>query len=421
MLSSAGGPPAPPVAPRSLTVLTTVFWPAVTAGFEGDDDVWGVPLPPEDRLWRHPSEMSRLAGAGGAGSVAAQPIVIVRPRRSMGVVVAAAVAGAALVGTAWLVTDSDDVRTIQVTERVAVAPLDSTPPQLVQPEDWPTAVASGVWPSLVRIELDSAEPTTGIILRDDGLVVTAASALGGEREISVRLSTGEVLRAVVLGTDSVTDLAALSLDTDGLRPALVARDHTPNIGASVVAVGTGRSDASVILGSIDGQGVTVRGADAFHPDLLVIRAHGALAGSPILDEAGSVIAVVTSLAAGDTVYAVPIDTATEVVAALDRHDDIDHDGWMGIEVERLDAETAALPYHANSVRVTDTVPGGPAASAGLRVGDIVVRVNRRVVGSDASFAILVRSLVPNEPATIDLIRDGQVLSLDVELLARPAR
>ncbi len=407
-----------------------------------DDDFNGVPLPPEDRLWRHPSELRHLAGASASATPApahtraALRVARPAPPRSWGMAIAAALTGASIVGALWFTFGAVSVRTVHVTERVPVQPFDSTPPRLVSPENWAEEVAASAWPSLARVALDDAPAITGVVIRDDGLLVTAAGPLGNEREVTVSLPDGEIVRATVLGTDPLTDIAVLNVDAENLVPALLSRDHVMQETDAVAVVGTGSTSDIVGVGStdafverseIEAPGPVLRSDSGFHPDLTPIGLTQAAPGSAVLDDSGAVVAILTSLRQSANSFAVPIDTAREIAIAIAARDDISHDGWIGVDPRSLDQYADADPLVRNSVQVSALVPGGPASAAGLRVDDIIASVDGRAVGDPSAFAILVRSLAPGQVVTLEVWRfsDGpvplQTLTLDVELGARPAR
>ncbi len=404
----------------------------MTSNFD-DDEFNGVPLPPEDRLWRHPSELRHLAGASASATPTPAPtraaprVARTAPRRSWGVVVAAALAGGSVVGALWFTLGAISPRTVYVTERVPVQPLDSTPPRLVSPEDWAEQVAISAWPSLARVELDDGPSITGIVIRDDGLLVTAAGPLGNEREVTVSLPDGETVRATVLGIDPLTDIAVLNVDAENLIPALLSRDHVMQETDSVAVVGTAGNDAFVERSEVELPGPVLRSDSGFHPDLTPLGLTQAAPGSAVLDESGAVVAVVTSLRQSANSFAVPIDTAREIALTIAARDQVTHDGWIGVDVRSLDQYADADPLVRSSVQVSDLVPGGPAAAGGLRIDDIIASIDGRTIGDRSVFATLERSLAPGQVVTLEVWRfsDGLVpletVMVEVELGARPAR
>src|SRR5690606_11207315 len=217
-------------ATRSAQALATV---SAMVQDDGDDDE-GVlgrrPLPPEDRLWRHPSELAAMLPPE-------PPPPSSRSVRA--VALAGVVAGAALATSVLALSGTLAPRVVErpVVEQVALTPVVSSP--LLRDGDDLTRVVGRAATALVRLEVrrgGSVSTASGVVFRDDGLVLTAAHPLRGADAVFVVLADGRRLRGEVTGLDEVTDIAVVDVDAQDL-PVAVLSEAPAEIGDLVVALG----------------------------------------------------------------------------------------------------------------------------------------------------------------------------------------
>src|SRR5690606_6731810 len=194
-----------------------------------DDDA-GADIPghrppphPDDRLWRHPSEVGAAAAthAEAASTSGARPA---RGGRRWPAYLAAAAAGAVLAGGALAAVGLGE----RVIERVAV------PEAPAGGADAPDG-ADDVAPAVVAVVSGGRPVGSGLVVRDDGVVVTSASLVGGRAEVTVQLEDGSAVAGEVVGTDPVTGLAVVDLSGAGHPAGLLGTtaDLAPGTGVLV--------------------------------------------------------------------------------------------------------------------------------------------------------------------------------------------
>jgi len=251
-----------------------------------------------------------------------------------------------------------------------------------------------VFPALVFVspvveQFDEGEKThqevvgSGVIISSDGEVVTNRHVVDKAVEIRCLLHDGRVLRAKTIGQDKETDLALLKLDGDGPFPfAEFADSSTAFEGQFVMAMGApwGLS-RSVSLGIISC-------TERFLPEgsyNLWLQTDAALnpgnSGGPLVDRDGRVVGINTlaTLIGGDMGFAVPSNTVREVVDALRREGRVRR-AWTGIALQPLKDFRSNTFFDADSgCLVAGVAAGSPAASAGLRPGDLILSVGGRPV------------------------------------------
>jgi S1-C subfamily serine protease len=406
---------------------------------EGTDDTplrgW---IPPDDRLWRHPSE---AASGGPAGPSATGT------RRERHTALAAGAVGAVAVvvamAAAFALTGSDSTGRLSVT--VTSLTTSSTAGSLVGgsapaggSSSSPDVVAmvANLRPSLVAVVPDHDGSTssstststtlTGVVLPGGTLVVTAASAVVGMHDVVVVTSDGVRHNGTVAGTDERSGVAVVVV-ADALAPASFATDEiatgAPVIAACLCAEASHADVAtaapSVSVGVVRQSGQPVELSDG--TELVdAIEASTPLDpgswGSVLLDTQGRVAGILDSQSqsSGATLGVfVPASLAVAVADALAGGHDMVH-GWLGIVC--TDQSTSA----PTGPEVTTVFAGGPAATAGVQTGDVVEAVDGHPVATIAELQERLYTLPPGTTAQLTLARGTTTVSVPVTLSAEPA-
>jgi S1-C subfamily serine protease len=410
--------------------------------FDDTDDGGGrstLPLPPEDRLWRHPSELKYLGmdepwpsgplrGAPGGRAVLHGVAALT------GLVAAAVTAGMFL----WLGPVRERVveRTV---ERHAAEPVTGAPALFPLGRNGldVARVAEDVRPSITRVDVlgatDGATGSgSGVIFRSDGHVLTNAHVVEDAESIRVVLADGRSRAAEVVGTDPLTDIAVLRVDRTGDEefPPVVLGDTTDlKVGEPAIAIGSplrlqGGPTVTVGVISATGRVLDAQGARLF--DLVQTDAPimPGSSGGALLDAAGEVIGITTVIAVSEVGaeglgFAVPIEIAHDVALDLLTVGEARH-GFFGVVGSDLGAEQAAELGVAGGSVVTGIEPDGPAEEAGLREGDIIVQLGDLPVETMSQLIVAVRRLEPGRVVPVTVIRDGEEFVADVEVAARPS-
>ena len=378
------------------------------------------PLPPEDRLWRHPSELAALvAPVPDRGERSA------RSARSVALV--GVVAGAALATSVLALTGALVPRVVErpVVEKVALTPVVSSPLLRAGDDDLARLVGRAAT-ALVRLEVrrgDGAWTASGVVFRDDGLVLTAAHPLRGAEAVFVVLADGRRLRAEVVGLDEVTDIAVVDVDAEDL-PVAVLSDAPAEVGDLVVALGVGGDTGEP---RISAGLVTALDQRAALPDGPVL--HGLVEtdatvdpdqeGGPVVDGRGAVVAVTATGDGVDRGYGVPVDLARRVALHLVADGQVAH-AWLGVSTVDLDAAQRDALGLSGGAMARSLAPDGPAAAAGLRPGDVIVEVDGRPVPSVSALVVALRRCEPGDEVQLAFQRDGTVHRVVAVVAPRPS-
>jgi S1-C subfamily serine protease len=389
---------------------------------------------PDDRLWRHPSEMAALPAArrtpdAGTGLPRSQA-------RLWSVAVLAGVIGALLATGVLSLSGGLAHSTTTVVKPVEqiVAPWPTTV-SVTTAEPAVVAIARRLRPAIVGVtaEGDRGRMTgSGVVVRTDGIVLTDDRAVVGASSITVTMADGRQLKARLVGADGQTDVAVLQIDGAGrwtVAPMGSAADL--KVGQTAVAVGWPLELAAsplVSAGVVSALGRRVEsrsGAGAALYDMIQTDAPIApgWSGGALVDEAGAVIGITTEVAADDpgtpgAGFAVPIDVARDAADQLLTTGRVTH-CWLGVEGGDVDADTAHNLSIDGGAMVEMVRSGSPAAGAGLVPRDIIVSVDSRAVRSMAALAMDLRSRRPGDTVTLRWRRGDDVKTAQLKLVERP--
>jgi serine protease Do len=287
-------------------------------------------------------------------------------------------------------------------------------------------IAKSVSPAIVRIEVAGGKDGgSGILVRDDGYVVTNAHVVDKAQDIDVVLADGTSLPARVVGSDSLTDVAVVKIDRDNLPVAVLGSAIDLQSGQAAIAIGSPVGQLggpSVTVGVISGVGRKVKSMegtelyDMIQTDAPI--ANGS-SGGALCDGTGSVVGMTTAAAdddasAGGLSFAIPVDILRGVV------DDIILTGaarhaWLGLEGADLDNLVATQIGVTAGAKVTKVVDDSPAAHAGLRADDIITAIDGTKITSMSSFVVALRAHHPGDAVTLEIMRGSTPQTMVVTL------
>jgi S1-C subfamily serine protease len=408
------------------------------AGDDDDEVRPSQPVHPDDRLWRHPSELAW--GIAPPTPPTGSPRVDVGPPpapagKPWGLLVTSSLLGAAVaIGTVALMgglgtADPDRiVDRVGVRERVAdafAAFRDDSPAGLPD-------VVELVAPSVVRIEVPAGAVATGgsgVVVRDDGHIVTNAHVVGDADELTIIRSDGRAVAGRVVGVDAVTDLAVVAPAeesdvewTPAVRgPASDLRIGDPTV-ALAAADASGTPTITVGMVAALSQWLDVGGHSTLH-DLVEtdVPVPTTATGGALCDRSGRVVGLTTGAGGDDGAgYATAMETAWPTAEAL-IEEGVVHHAWLGVDGGNLGpAETAGLGLgQASAVVITAVSPSSPAEAGGLVPGDIVLAVDGAGLDSMNELVVAIRAHAPGDTARLTVLRDGQPVEITVTLAEKP--
>ncbi len=267
---------------------------------------------------------------------------------------------------------------------------------------------------------------SGFIIDPSGIVVTNDHVVGDADEITVTLRNGETLDAELIGRDRSTDLAVLQVSSPDPLPFVEFADvDGVRVGDWVVAVGNPFGlGHTVTVGVVSARGRDI-GSGPFD-DFLQIDAsiNRGNSGGPTFNLEGKVIGINSAIFSptGGNVgigFAIPASLAQDVIADL-REDGQVERGFLGVNIQGVTEDIAASVDlgEARGAIVAQVLPGTPAETAGLRVGDVILAVDGNEVERMRDLPRLIASRDVGDEATLTVWRNGESIEVSAALTAR---
>jgi S1-C subfamily serine protease len=259
---------------------------------------------------------------------------------------------------------------------------------------------------------------SGFLIDDAGTILTTAHIVAEATELQVTLDEETTLPARVIGTDSDTDLALLRIDAPDdveLRPLELGDSSGVRVGDPTLAIGNPFGlERTLTTGVVSALGQRITAPSGFGIAGVIqtdATASPRNAGGPLLDARGRVIGINSQIDSdGEPVgFAVPVDTAKEVVPLLERDGRVRR-AYLGI----------AGGIAADGLTVEQVQPDSPAAKAGVRAGESITRLDGQVVRSMDDVAGVLARRVPGDEVQLEVRSGATQRTVAVKLADRPA-
>jgi serine protease Do len=263
---------------------------------------------------------------------------------------------------------------------------------------------------------------SGFFVSADGYIVTNHHVVDNAITVQVVTEKGSTLDAKVIGTDPKTDLALIKVDGGTDFPFVKLAGIMPRVGEWVVAMGNPFGlDGTVTAGIVSAHGRDI-GAGPYD-DFLQIDApvNRGNSGGPTFNTRGEVVGVNTAIysPSGGSVgiaFAIPATTVKTIVDQLKMHGHVDR-GWLGAQIQAVSADIAdSLGLdRAKGALIIEAQTESPAAKAGLKSGDVIIRVDGAQVQDSRDLARKVAENGPNKTVDLTIVRDGKEQTVPVKL------
>jgi serine protease Do len=270
---------------------------------------------------------------------------------------------------------------------------------------------------------------SGFIIDKAGFVVTNNHVVDASKKITVKLPDGRSFTAKLVGTDPVTDVALLKINSDKPLPTVeFGNDKQLRVGDWVVAVGNpfGLSN-SVTAGIVSSLGRNNIESSQQYTSFIQIDApiNRGNSGGPTFDLRGQVIGMNSMIfsPSGGSVgigFAIPASLIHDVVGQLKAHGHVTR-GYLGVNIQSVTPEIALSLgiKEGKGAMVAEVVPGGPAAKAGFEQGDIVTAIDGQPVDDANDLTRKVANVPAGQAATLSVSRQGKPMQVKVTVGTRP--
>lgn len=272
---------------------------------------------------------------------------------------------------------------------------------------------------------------SGFVLTEDGYVVTNNHVVEGTDNVSVKLHDGSTYPAEIIGGDSLSDVALLKIEAEGLSHVAVGDSDAIAVGEGCIAIGNPLGELTFTMTggyvsalpreiNISGKPISMFQTDA------AINAGNS--GGPLFDMAGNVIGITSAKISGITGsgasiegvgFAIPINEALRVVYDLQEYGYVRGRAFLGVTVKELDAATADTYGLPVGPIVQSVVADSCADKAGIAVKDIILRFNGRMVQTYTQLMSALNKCSAGDEVTLRIYRAGAELDVTLTLDERP--
>lgn len=280
---------------------------------------------------------------------------------------------------------------------------------------------------------------TGILISADGLILTNKHVVNGGTTFAIVTSDGKEYKNVKLvAKDPSNDIAFLKVEGgSGFTPAELGDSSKVEVGSFVVAIGNalGQFQNTVTTGVISGKGRPIVAQEGSGGEQLqnLFQTDAAInpgnSGGPLVNIEGQVIGINTAIAGEGSQnlgFAIPINEAKHDIATVAQNGKIVH-GFVGVSYIPVTAEIAQAKnlgvtygaYINGNQNTSGVLAGSPADKAGLKNGDVILKVNDTKIDSSNSLSSLVSQFQPGETVTLIIYRDGKEQQVKVTLAEAP--
>ena len=271
---------------------------------------------------------------------------------------------------------------------------------------------------------------SGVILTPDGTIVTNNHVIDGASDIKVQLSDKREFRAKLVGTDPKTDVAILKIDASGLPTLPLGDSNSLHVGDLVFAIGDpfgiGETATMGIVSATGRGGLGIENYEDFIQTDASINPGNS--GGAMIDLHGNLVGINTAILSGGSGgnqgvgFAIPISMAKNVMDQILTHGKVVR-GYMGVYIQDVDPKIAKAfgLQQAGGALVGDVSPDTPAARAGLKKGDVILKLNGEPVDSRNQLTLRVSQTPPGTPIKLTVWHDGKVQDMSLKLGELPEK
>ena len=269
-------------------------------------------------------------------------------------------------------------------------------------------------------ESDNTNLGSGVIISQDGYIVTNSHVISKADNIIVMLNDGRKATAKVIGNDVESDLAVIKVDLTGLKP-LGFREQSTQVGDVVLAIGNpfgvGQTVTQGIISATGRTGLGINTVEDFIQTDAAINPGNS--GGALVDAYGQLVGINTAIfsRSGGSMgigFAIPTEIVKLVMNGIIKDGKV-HRGWLGIELQSSMKDPTKLGDDTQGVEVMNVMRDGPAAKAGLQKGDIITAMDNKPVNDANTLIQMVARKAPNSVVNLQVMRNKAQSSVNVTL------
>ena len=276
--------------------------------------------------------------------------------------------------------------------------------------------------------LDVQSLGSGVIIADDGYILTNAHVIEGADEILIKLYDRRELQAQVIGSDKQTDIALLKIDASQLPTVRLGSSKDLKVGAWVVAIGNPFGfDHTVTAGIVSAKGRSFRNENYVPYIQTDVAINPGNSGGPLFNTDGDLVGINSRISSepgrrsyAGLSFAIPAEVARDVMEQLRNEGQVSR-GWLGVVIQDVTPDLASSfgldkPLGALVSRV---VEDGPAHKAKLQAGDIILKLDGQEIKTSSVLPPLVGRLREKQIAKLEIMRNRKKINLEVKIAKLP--
>ena len=268
---------------------------------------------------------------------------------------------------------------------------------------------------------------SGVIIRPDGYIVTNNHVVQGATAIEITLNNNKTYPATVIGTDPATDVALIKIEADGLPTLKFADSDKLRLGEWVLAIGSPMGEelrSTITAGIVSAKGRSLPNYNGEFKIESFIQTDAAVnpgnSGGALVNKAGELVGINTAIISTTGSYtgysfAVPSNIVSKIVSDLLDFGSVKR-ARLGVTMSPV-TDKIAKDNNLTSLEgayINEVTKGGAADKAGIRQGDILVKVDSTAIKTTSDLQVVVNRFHPGDKASVTVIRDGRLRELEVE-------
>ena len=272
---------------------------------------------------------------------------------------------------------------------------------------------------------------SGVIVSQDGYIITNNHVIDGAETITVTLSDGTSYEAKLIGADDTTDLALIKIEATGLQPADIGDSETVKRGQTAIIIGNplGYLEGSVSAGVISGLDRTLHfsdGSTIYHMIQTDASVNPGNSGGGLFNDRGQLIGIVSAKSSSTEIeglgFAIPSEVFTDIVNDLFNYGYVKGRPALGITIVPVTSPMEAMYYGLSrtGLYVQSFISSEAEASSELQIGDCIVTVNGTEVSSNAEILSLISELKIGDTVEVGIYRNNEAMTVKSVLVEQDA-
>ncbi|MBO4447717.1 MAG: trypsin-like peptidase domain-containing protein, partial [Bacteroidales bacterium] len=270
---------------------------------------------------------------------------------------------------------------------------------------------------------------SGVIISPDGYIVTNNHVVQNASKIEITLNNNKTYEAKVIGTDPATDVALIKIEATGLPTIEFADSDRLRLGEWVLAIGSPLGEelrSTITAGIVSAKGRSISGYTGEFKIESFIQTDAAVnpgnSGGALVNKAGQLVGINTAIVSQTGAYsgysfAVPSNIVRKIVSDLIDFGSVKR-ARLGVSMSPITEKKASeLKLSSlDGVYINEVVPGSAAAKAGIKSGDVIVKLDSTLIKTTSDLQVKVNSFRPGDKTVAKVIRDGKTLDMPVEFI-----